>query len=342
MSPGLYGDLPQAKNSNSDAGAWSAVPKLQPQLRKPAVLTPPPSVLRAAAGRGAGRGGGRGGPGPVAPAAAVAAPEAPAPTQPSVAPSSGIFPSVNDEYDPMRPNDYEEAEAAVAAQFAPPPSLNISGDEAFARRARAGAPSSLPPDAVADSAEPGSGGLGLGAGAAAAAAPPPPPGPPAAGAAEGTGKGMSLAQKMLMKMGWKEGEGLGRERQGMSTPLVMQKTNARAGVIVNAEPSAQPADKKQRAAGAVIVGKPSKVLCLRNMGRATGQPRVEWGWCAAPQAFSSTACPGWPFERVESATKAMVDLQGRYFAGRNVRVAFFDENRFLATDLAPKAAEFDS
>ncbi|GFH09423.1 uncharacterized protein HaLaN_04561, partial [Haematococcus lacustris] len=201
-----------------------------------------------------------------------------------------------------------QAEAAVAAQFAPPPSLNISGDEAFARRARAGAPSSLPPDAVADSAEPGSGGLGLGAGAAAAAAPPPPPGPPAVGAAEGTGKGMSLAQKMLMKMGWKEGEGLGRERQGMSTPLVMQKTNARAGVIVNAEPSAQPADKKQRAAGAVIVGKPSKVLCLRNM-----------------------------FERVESATKAMVDLQGRYFAGRNVRVAFFDENRFLATDLAPKA-----
>lgn len=331
----------------------------------------------------------------MAPAAAVAAPEAPAPTQPSVAPSSGIFPSVNDEYDPMRPNDYEEvlqererikreaeaeaeraarvremeaameklrqAEAAVAAQFAPPPSLNISGDEAFARRARAGAPSSLPPDAVADSAEPGSGGLGLGAGAAAAAAPPPPPGPPAVGAAEGTGKGMSLAQKMLMKMGWKEGEGLGRERQGMSTPLVMQKTNARAGVIVNAEPSAQPADKKQRAAGAVIVGKPSKVLCLRNMvgpgevdeelEEEVGIECTKYGAVTNVMIFEVTT-PGFEgeeavrifvqFERVESATKAMVDLQGRYFAGRNVRVAFFDENRFLATDLAPKAAEFDS
>lgn len=27
---------------------------------------------------------------------------------------------------------------------------------------------------------------------------------------------------MLEKMGWKEGEGLGRNRQGMATPLVMQ------------------------------------------------------------------------------------------------------------------------
>lgn len=47
------------------------------------------------------------------------------------------------------------------------------------------------------------------------------------------------------------------------------------------------------------------------------------------------------FERVESATKALVDLQGRYFAGRNVRVAFFSEERFQKEDLAPKAGEFD-
>lgn len=29
-------------------------------------------------------------------------------------------------------------------------------------------------------------------------------------------------QKLLEKMGWKEGEGLGRNRQGMATPLMMQ------------------------------------------------------------------------------------------------------------------------
>ena len=69
------------------------------------------------------------------------------------------------------------------------------------------------------------------------------------------------------------GEGLGRNRQGISTPLVMQKTNARAGVIVNAEnsPAQQqqggtpgPPEKKQHT-GAAIVGTPTNVLCLRNM-----------------------------------------------------------------------------
>lgn len=33
-------------------------------------------------------------------------------------------------------------------------------------------------------------------------------------------------QKLLEKMGWKEGEGLGRNRQGMATPLVMQASFA--------------------------------------------------------------------------------------------------------------------
>jgi len=45
---------------------------------------------------------------------------------------------------------------------------------------------------------------------------------------------MGLAARMMEKMGWKEGQGLGRARQGMVTPLVAQKTDARSGVIVNA------------------------------------------------------------------------------------------------------------
>jgi hypothetical protein len=56
------------------------------------------------------------------------------------------------------------------------------------------------------------------------------------GSNSGGPKGMSLAQRMLEKMGWKEGEGLGRNRQGMATPLMMQKTDVRSGVIVNAAP----------------------------------------------------------------------------------------------------------
>jgi hypothetical protein len=45
---------------------------------------------------------------------------------------------------------------------------------------------------------------------------------------------MGLAEKLLKKMGWREGEGLGRNKQGISTPLMAQKRGDRAGIIVNA------------------------------------------------------------------------------------------------------------
>jgi splicing factor 45 len=45
------------------------------------------------------------------------------------------------------------------------------------------------------------------------------------------------------------------------------------------------------------------------------------------------------FERAEEATKAMVDLQGRYFGGRIVQATFFDEERFGRNELAPMPGE---
>lgn len=53
---------------------------------------------------------------------------------------------------------------------------------------------------------------------------------PGVGQAGAAPKGMGLAQKLLEKMGWREGQGLGRNRQGMATPLVAQKTAAHAGM----------------------------------------------------------------------------------------------------------------
>lgn len=57
----------------------------------------------------------------------------------------------------------------------------------------------------------------------------------------GEGKGMNLAQKMLEKFGWREGEGLGKERQGMAAPLVAQKTNKHSAVIVKSHAKLKPA-----------------------------------------------------------------------------------------------------
>ncbi|KAL0310513.1 UNVERIFIED_CONTAM: DNA-damage-repair/toleration protein, chloroplastic [Sesamum angustifolium] len=40
---------------------------------------------------------------------------------------------------------------------------------------------------------------------------------------------MTAAQRMMAKMGWKEGQGLGKQEQGITTPLVAKKTDKRGG-----------------------------------------------------------------------------------------------------------------
>lgn len=45
------------------------------------------------------------------------------------------------------------------------------------------------------------------------------------------------------------------------------------------------------------------------------------------------------FERQESAVKAYVAMNGRFFGGRQVQASFFDEARFAQRDLAPRAGE---
>lgn len=40
------------------------------------------------------------------------------------------------------------------------------------------------------------------------------------------------------------------------------------------------------------------------------------------------------FKRIESAIKAVVDLNGRFFGGRQVKAGFFDFNKFKSKQLA--------
>lgn len=192
-----------------------------------------------------------------------------------------------EEYDPARPNDYEEyrrekKKKAMEAEMKREldkrrreeeereerekkkererererfdhhqTPLNISGEEAWKRRAamsggKRGRSSSPPPPAgnsVDDGFSMGTSetsGLGVGAGGQ-----------------------MTAAERMMAKMGWKQGQGLGKSEQGITTPLMAKKTDRRAGVIVNAS------EKKVVAAAVVkgvnISGEPTRVLLLRNM-----------------------------------------------------------------------------
>lgn len=195
----------------------------------------------------------------------------------------GVTSSVIEEYDPSRPNDYEEyrrekkrkqAEVEMRRELEERQrrerereekdrrererekerDLNISGEEAWRRRAAmsggGGHRSPSPPVGAGNGAGEGfsigkseSGGLGLGA----------------------EGK-MTAAQRMMAKMGWKQGQGLGKQEQGITTPLMVKKTDRRGGAIVNASESKQqghPAEKKVKSVN--FNGPPTRVLLLRNM-----------------------------------------------------------------------------
>lgn len=45
------------------------------------------------------------------------------------------------------------------------------------------------------------------------------------------------------------------------------------------------------------------------------------------------------FDRPEAATKAAVDLDGRFFGGRTLKATFFDEDRFQRNELGPAPGE---
>lgn len=417
---GLFGDLPTAKDSGStgDAktpgkdvksdgtvGSWSgAGSKLRAPPRKPATMLNPQMLKAQAAAlraqqaklaRDREQASARTPTGPtkttgdVAPSADPASPvEAPEPTPEPVADAWGTLSAdVEDEYDPLRPNSYEdavrarerrraeeeEAEAREARRLilegqraalakvkelrrggAPPDRsvLNVSGEEAFLRRAQLG--DSKTKEASTSGATATGTGTGTGTWTGTTLGTTPPgtlPGSetvPAA-SASGGGAGMSAAQRMMMKMGWKEGQGLGKSDQGMTTPLEVRKDGARSGVIVAAPETFVRAPEPPE---------PSKVLLLRNvvapgevdedledevaeecekfgpvvrvlifeledLGRSAGE---------AVRVFAE-------FTEAASAARCLEGMNGRFFGGRTIRASYYSEALFAENELGPQPGE---
>jgi len=120
---------------------------------------------------------------------------------------------IDDEELPFQPTEKDKEERAsrgVGIAIAPPPSLIES--------------SSSPPPAM--------GGGGGGAGGLGAPA-----------------TGMTFAQKLMAKYGYKEGSGLGKNKQGITKSLQVEKTSRRGGRIINED---QDPNKGGGAGGAAV------------------------------------------------------------------------------------------
>ncbi|KAL6062545.1 DNA-damage-repair/toleration protein DRT111, chloroplastic [Balamuthia mandrillaris] len=309
----------------------------------------------------------------------TAAPTAPA----STASSLPLIPQdIEDPYDPIRPNDYEEclkkrqrrqfrqqqqqhydeeederrfgdstyketdrggwspppSFEAAPPPFAPPeadapppqPQLNISGEEAYLRRARLSgqqAPAAAAPAAFAYS---------YGDEPATSA---PAPAPATGGAEAGT-----VAERMMKKMGWNEGQGLGKRGDGIKKPLLHKKMNTGHSLIIAAEPP----PKRSRTKDAR-----TRVVLLRNMvgpgdvdeelAPETAEECTKFGKvrrCEIHEEKDPSVPPQKAvrifvqFEDCDSAERARNNLNGRFFAKRVVEATYFDEERFEAGDLA--------
>ncbi|MEQ2288440.1 Splicing factor 45, partial [Ameca splendens] len=193
-----------------------------------------------------------------------------------------------------------------------------------------------------------------------------PPGPTSSFLAN---MGGTVAHKIMQKYGFKEGQGLGKHEQGLSTALSVEKTSKRGGKIIIGDAAEKPGSSQSGAAdtssGASaadsskkseanplteILKNPTKVVLLRNMvGRGEvdedleGETKEEcekYGKVVKCVIFEIAVVPDdeavrifLEFERVESAIKAVVDLNGRYFGGRVVKACFYNLDKFRVLNL---------
>jgi len=167
--------------------------------------------------------------------------------------------------------------------------------------------------------------------------------PPAPGAYTGLPSMSPIAERLMKKMGWKgKGHGLGKQEQGITAPLIAQKKSGTGaqGIIVHADSNRQ---------GAAVDGAitPSNVIVLRNM---VGPGQVDDMLCGETarecmKYGNVLACEVWEapngilvpeeafrlfvkFETTDQALQALVDLDGRFFAGRNVKADYYPRDKF--------------
>lgn len=182
--------------------------------------------------------------------------------------------------------------------------------------------------------------------------------------------GSSVAAKIMAKFGYKEGQGLGKKEQGIAMALQVEKTSKRGGRIIHekdimpppmfAMPSTPVPTTQSTTTGTQskpepsiteIMREPSKVVLLRNMvgpgevdvdlePEVKDECNTKYGEVVQvviyeiPNTSPDEAVRIFvEFKRMESAIKAVVDLNGRFFGGRQVKAGFYSWDRLQSLQL---------
>lgn len=154
----------------------------------------------------------------------------------------------------------------------------------------------------------------------------------------------AVAAKIMAKYGFKDGQGLGKQEQGISMALQVEKTSKRGGRIIHEkdiaitpvlEPQPAPASSQEQSITEMMKA-PSKVIMLRNMvgpGEVDDElePEVKeecnrkYGEVVTVHIVEmpnvtpeETVRIFVEFTRIESAIKGLVDLNGRFFGGEKI------------------------
>ncbi|CAL8103219.1 unnamed protein product [Orchesella dallaii] len=203
----------------------------------------------------------------------------------------------------------------------------------------------------------------------------------------GGGSGVSAAARIMAKYGYKEGQGLGKKEQGMSTALQVEKTSHRIGRIIHEKDIPKeagvvltnplgfmgsslassyiddeeeikidptqlgpPPQESKDVVRLSMADTPSKVVLLTNMvgpGEVDDdlEPEVKeecekYGEVLTVTVFQMPDVDSEDairifveFTEIESARKAIADLNGRYFGGREVKAHFYDAEKFNNLEL---------
>ena len=151
-----------------------------------------------------------------------------------------------------------------------------------------------------------------------------------------------FATKMMKKMGWKEGVGLGKDGQGITAPLMAKKTDKNVAVIEQAP--AKPVAPKPTP-GTNFNRQPTRVVMLTNMvGKGeidedlADETKDEAGKYGEIKSVKCVEVPNARddqavrifinFSAAESATKALLGFNGRFFGGRIVLARFFSPDLY--------------